>query len=250
MTIDIQAAIGDLVKQRPSRSRVFERLQIDYCCGGKQPLAETCERRGLDVQAVVRRLQESDAQPAAGDGQLADAAAMSLTDLVNHIEQTHHEYLKAELPRLDAMTQKVLEVHGDADRRLGDVRGTYAALYEELAGHLMKEEQILFPMIRQLESAAGVPAFHCGSVANPIRQMEYEHDNAGSALATLRELTDGYRPPQWACNTYRAMLDGLEKLELDLHQHIHKENNVLFPRAIGRESELSRTRNSVDEDLS
>ena len=106
----------------------------------------------------------------------------------------------------------------------------------------MKEEQILFPMIRQLETATAVPAFHCGSVANPIRQMEYEHDSAGDALATMEHATDGYQPPDWACNTYRAMLDGLAQLQRDLHQHIHKENNVLFPKAIRLEAELSETK--------
>ena len=234
-----QTTVGDLVKDRPGRSRVFEDLKIDYCCGGKVPLAEVCENQDLDLQAVLQRLQESDAQSAADEGPLADADAMSLTELVNHIEQTHHEYLKAELPRLDAMTQKVLEVHASSDRRLADVRRAYVTLYEELVGHMMKEEQILFPMIRQLESATGTPAFHCGSVANPIRQMEFEHDSAGNALAILNGFTDGYQPPEWACNTYRAMLDGLKQLEWDLHQHIHKENNVLFPKAIRLEAELS-----------
>lgn len=240
--LDSQATVGDLVKDRPSRARVFEELEIDYCCGGKLSLSEACERQELDPQTVIQRLQESDAQATADGGALIDVDAMSLTELADHIEQTHHEYLKAELPRLDGLTQKVLEVHGDADRRLRDVRRAFVTLYEELVGHLMKEEQILFPMIRQLESAARVPAFHCGSVANPIRQMEYEHDSAGQALAIMNGFTDGYQPPEWACNTYRAMLDGLKQLEWDLHQHIHKENNVLFPKAIRRESELAQGR--------
>jgi len=162
-----------------------------------------------------------------------------LTELADHIEQVHHTYLKAELPRLDAMTEKVLEVHGESDPRLADVRRAFVGLHQELSSHLMKEEQILFPMIRQLESSSHVPAFHCGSVANPIRQMEYEHDSAGKALAVMRASTDDYRPPEWACNTYRAMLDGLKQLEWDLHQHIHKENNVLFPKAIRREADLA-----------
>ena len=103
--------------------------------------------------------------------------------------------------------------------------------------YMLKEEQILFPMIRQLEASQSVPAFHCGSVGNPIGQMELEHDQAGAALVQLRALTDGFNPPDWACNTYRAMLDALAGLEHDLHQHVHKENNILFPRAIALESE-------------
>lgn len=239
MTLDLQTTVGELVRERPARSRVFEKLQIDYCCGGKLSLAEACERHELDPQSVLQQLQESDAQSTPDEVSLFDADAMSLTDLANHIEQTHHAYLKAELPRLDATTQKVFTLHGSTDRRLADVRRAFVTLYEEMVGHLTKEEQILFPMIRQLESATGVPAVHCGSVANPIRQMEWEHDSAGKALAIMNGFTDGYQPPEWACNTYRAMLDGLTQLEWDLHQHIHKENNVLFPKSLRLEAELA-----------
>jgi len=239
MALDLQTTVGELVKERPARSRILEHLQIDYCCGGKLPLSVACARRGIDPQLVLQQLRESDARASSSDAELVDADAMALTELVDHIEQTHHAYLKAELPRLDALTKKVNEVHGSTDPRLADVRRALVALYQEISSHLMKEEQILFPMIRQLESAASVPAFHCGSVANPIQQMEYEHDNAGNALAIMHESTDGYQPPEWACNTYRAMLDGLAHLERDLHQHIHKENNVLFPKAIRLEAELA-----------
>jgi regulator of cell morphogenesis and NO signaling len=237
-----QTTVGDLVKDRPGRSRILEELKIDYCCGGKLPLADACAKRGLDPQAVIRQLQESDAPAGASDAELVDADAMSLTELADHIEQKHHAYLRTELPRLDAISQKVLEVHGAADPRLGNVRRAFMGLHQELSSHMMKEEQILFPMIRQLETATAVPAFHCGSVANPIRQMEYEHDSAGAALGTIEHATDGYQPPDWACNTYRAMLDGLAQLQRDLHQHIHKENNVLFPKAIRLEAELAAGR--------
>lgn len=242
MTIELTTTVGELVRERPARSRIFEQLQIDYCCGGAVPLGEACAKRGLDPQAVAQQIRQLDAEPATGDEEPIDADAMTLTDLANHIEQTHHAYLKAELPRLAAMTQKVFEVHGESDPRLAEVRRIFAGLHQELSSHLMKEEQVLFPMIRQLESSDHVPAFHCGTVANPIRQMEYEHDGAGHALAILRDSTDGYQPPEWACNTYRAMLAGLQQLEWDLHQHIHKENNVLFPKAIWREAELAGVR--------
>jgi regulator of cell morphogenesis and NO signaling len=236
VTLSGQATVGDLVKANPNRSRLFEQLQIDYCCGGGLPLDDACAKRGLDVQTVLQQIEETDLQPAV-DQAIADADAMSLTELADHIEQTHHKYLRSELPRLDAMTLKVYEVHGESDARLADVRRAFEGLYEEISDHMMKEEQILFPMIRQLESSTDLPAFHCGSVANPIRQMEFEHDNAGNALTVMRQSTDGYQPPEWACNTYRAMLDGLRQLEGDLHQHIHKENNVLFPKAIQLESQ-------------
>ncbi|QDV86197.1 hemerythrin domain-containing protein [Stieleria magnilauensis] len=157
---------------------------------------------------------------------------MSLTELADHIETTHHAYLREELPRLDFMTEKVARVHGDKEPRLLKTREAVVALKAELEPHMMKEEKILFPMVRQLEAATERPESHCGSVGNPIRQMEHEHDQAGNALAILNDSTDGYTPPEWACNTYRAMLDSLAQLERDMHQHIHKENNVLFPKAI------------------
>ncbi|HUG44578.1 MAG TPA: hemerythrin domain-containing protein, partial [Acidobacteriota bacterium] len=103
--------------------------------------------------------------------------------------------------------------------------------------HMLKEERILFPMVRELEASAEAPQFHCGSLAHPIRQMEDEHDAAGAGLEKLRELSDGYSPPEWACNTYRAMLDALANLESDMHLHVHKENNILFPRALQMEAE-------------
>jgi regulator of cell morphogenesis and NO signaling len=232
--------VGTLVKERPDRSRVFESLHIDYCCGGKLPLAQACAQRGLNPRLVIQQIEAADLADTTRDGSLIDADGMSLSALADHIEQTHHAYLRAQLPRLDQMISKVVSVHGDKDPRLAQVRQAFTALRDELTSHMMKEEQILFPMVRQMEQADAPVSFPCGSIANPIRQMELEHGHAGDALAILRQSTDAYAPPPWACNTYRAMLDGLEKLEQDLHQHIHKENNVLFPKAIGREAELAQ----------
>ena len=235
--ICIHDTVGKIVAQRPALSHVFELANIDYCCGGKKTLEEACRENGLDPQALVARLEQaalgSDSEP------VVDAAAMSLTELATHIEQTHHAYLRDELPRLDRLTAKVASVHGAEDPRLREVRDTLLAFAAELTSHMMKEEQILFPMIRTLEASDTLPAFHCGSIANPIRQMEREHHGAGDAMERMRLLTDGYTPPDWACNTYRAMLDALAHLERDMHQHVHKEDNVLFPKAAQLESELA-----------
>jgi regulator of cell morphogenesis and NO signaling len=229
-TLDTEQAVGDFVRQKPNRARVFESLKIDYCCGGKVSLARACEKRGIDVVEVLQAISTSDEQ--ADLGTLVDVDSMGLTELADHIEATHHAYLREELPRLDAMTEKVARVHGDKDERLFKMRQAFVALKAELEPHMMKEERILFSIVRQLEASPLRQEFHCGSVANPIRQMEYEHDQAGDALAILNESTDAYTPPEWACNTYRALLDSLARLEADMHQHIHKENNVLFPKAI------------------
>lgn len=230
LTLDPTATVGSFVRQKPSRSRVFESLKIDYCCGGKTPLHQACERKGIDAAEVMKQIEASDA--AAETSDLTDADSMTLTELADHIEATHHAYLREELPRLDFMTEKVSRVHGEKDERLFRMREAFVALKAELEPHMMKEEKILFPLIRQLEASQSSSEFHCGSVANPIRQMEHEHDQAGNALEILREVTDGYEPPEWACNTYRAMLDSLQKLEADMHQHVHKENNVLFVKAL------------------
>ena len=238
--LDPQSTIGELVTERPGRSRVFERLNVDYCCGGKLPLAEACEKRGLDVDTVLAQLQQADAEADVRDASLADADAMGLTELADHIEQTHHAYLRSELPRLDQMTEKVYRVHGESDPRLAEVRWAFTALKHELESHMPKEEQILFPIIRRMEAEGRSVQTPFGSIAQPIAQMELEHEQAGDALATIREATDGYRPPLWACNTYRAMLDALRQLEQDMHQHVHKENNVLFPKALELEAQLAR----------
>lgn len=235
-TIDIQSTVGQLVRQVPNRARVFETHKIDYCCGGKIPLVDACQRKGIDPETIVQELGELESE---SDASPVDADAMSLTELADHIEQTHHAYLREELPRLDFMTEKVSRVHGDKEPRLRQVREAFVALKAELEPHMMKEEGILFPIVRELESSPAKPDHHCGSVANPIGQMEHEHEQAGEALALLREATDDFTPPDWACNTYRAMIDGLSKLESDMHQHVHKENNVLFPKAIALEESRS-----------
>lgn len=220
--------VGELVREIPARSRVFERFSIDYCCGGKVPLHEACRARGLDpehIEAELARVSTEQAEP-------NNPSSMGLADLADHIESTHHAYLREELPRLDFLTKKVAQVHGDAEPRLNEIRRVFVACREELESHMLKEERVLFPMIRELERADGPVTFHCGSLANPIRMMEHEHDQAGDAMSRFKELTDGYAPPDWACNTYRAMVDGLAAFERDMHQHVHKENNVLFPRAL------------------
>lgn len=234
--IDIQTTVGELVKERPARSRIFEHYKIDYCCGGKIPLSEACAKRGVDPEEVLKAFENEEAL---SNEALVDADAMGLTELADHIVATHHDYLRNELPRLDFMTRKVAAVHGDGEARLLDIREVFVLFMDELTDHMAKEEQILFPMIREIDKATTAPEFHCGSLANPIRVMESEHDSAGDALEKFRSLTDDFTPPEWACNTFRAMYNGLAELEQNMHQHVHKENNVLFPKALKREAELA-----------
>ncbi len=235
--IDLSATVGELVARQPSLSRVFEEVGVDYCCGGKRSLVDACRQKGLDPAVLAARLEEAAVER--DSDEYVDAAAMSLTELADHIEQTHHAWLKQEFPRLDFLTKKVASVHGDNDDRLNTIRHIFQEFASELTSHMAKEELILFPMIRKLEASSTPQSFHCGSIANPIGQMEREHQGAGDALEQFRKLTDDYTPPVDACNTYRAMIDSLAHLERDMHQHVHKEDNVLFPRAMAREAELA-----------
>jgi regulator of cell morphogenesis and NO signaling len=236
VAIELNNTVGELVARQPGLARVFEQAGIDYCCGGRLSLEEACRRKGVDPEAIRSTLERAASDDK--EGAYVDAATLSLTELADHIEEVHHGYLRREFPRLDAMTAKVSARHGQNDPRLIEVRNIFAQFANELYAHMMKEEKILFPMIRQLDANLDAAAFHCASIANPIGQMELEHHGAGDALEQLRALTDDYTPPPEACNTYRAMLDALEQLELDMHQHVHKEDNVLFPRAMNQEAEL------------
>lgn len=233
--LKVTDTVGEIVAHRPAMSRLFEEAGIDYCCGGKKPLEEACRKKGIDAIAFLATLEAAAAKDKNGEEPVVDAATMSLAELADHIEETHHAYLHSELPRVGALAEKVASVHGEVDPRLVQVKEVFLTFARDLAPHLTKEEEVLFPMVRQRGTGEAHPLIHCGTLAELVRQMESGHDQAGAALARLRELTDDYMPPEWACNTYRALLDALEHLERDMHQHVHKENNVLFPRALEME---------------
>ena len=217
------AEIVDLV---PGAPRVLESSGLDYCCGGRQSLREACDRRGLDADVIVGELD------ALEPGPVPDWVPMSPALLVDHLEHTHHAYLHAELPRLGALADKVADVHGARHPELIELRRLCAELEEDLEPHLAKEEQILFPMIRELAAAISPPSFHCGSVANPISMMMRDHEHTGTIIEAINGVTGGYLLPDDACASYRALYDGLAELEADTHLHIHKENNTLFPAVI------------------
>lgn len=224
-----------ILRLHPATARVFERHGMDYCCGGNTSLEAACAGRGLETAALIRELEDIVAPAGSGP----DLASLSLSELAAHIEATHHAYLREELPRLDAMTERVALVHGHRNSRLEVIRDIWHGVSAVMSAHLDKEEQILFPMVRALEDAAETPSFHCGSIANPVAQMEREHDEIEEGIGRLRELTDGYAAPPWACGTYRAMIEGLARFEADTMLHTFKEENGLFPRAVERERALA-----------
>ena len=232
-------SVGDLVAENLARAQVFEKHDIDYCCKGQRTLEEVCREQGLSVDTLVSELDSAPAADEAGDWPSA-----SLTKLADHIVERHHNYLRSALPSVAGKLDKVVEVHSARHGGLPRLREIVHGLGQELMQHMMKEEMMLFPLIRQMEAAArnGVapPAAPGGSVNNPIHMMEYEHASAGRALAGIRALTSGFVPPPDACITFRALYAQLEELEGDLHVHIHLENNILFPRAAELEAQLDK----------
>jgi len=227
MKLNQHDTVGDLVARNPQWAAAFERLGIDYCCGGHRPLDEACTQRGLkldDVEAALSAVE----RPA----EARDWRAESLTALADHIEQTHHVFLKSQLPRLTELIDKLVVVHGRRHGELADLREVFDGLRMELESHLQKEEIVLFPVIRKIEATEGPIEFHCGGgLDGPISVMEAEHDAAAEALQRMGELTGGYATPADGCATYRTTMDALAAVERDLHEHIHKANNILFPRA-------------------
>lgn len=221
MNVTTTTPVGRIAAEHPLATRVFARHAIDFCCGGGRPLDEVCRERGLAADAVVTEIRrEIEASP--DSPQRWDQATP--VELIEHILQAYHVPLWEELPRLDGMARKVLEVHHDKNPAgLTELVQVFAALRAELEAHLQKEEQILFPMIRQ---------GHGRQAGGPVSVMMREHDGAGAMLRRLRELTDDYTVPAEACNTWTALWHGLAALESDLHQHIHLENNLLFPKVL------------------
>ncbi len=221
-TINKDTPVGRVAAMAPLATRVFARHGIDFCCGGGVPLEVACAKHELKVDDV---LQEIHAVLSGPDESVASWDEAPLDVLIDHIEAVYHRPLDEELPRIQAMAQKVYEVHGDkAPEMLGGVLETFTGLKAELEPHMMKEEQVLFPMIK-----AGNGSFATG----PVQVMQHEHENAGAMLSRLNELTNGYTVPQGACNTWTALWHALADLERSLHEHIHLENNILFPRALG-----------------
>lgn len=226
-------SVGELVLEKPSRSKVFEKAGLDYCCKGHEALGKACEAKGIPVEELLAALQDMDAKVPEDE----DRSWMKdVPTAVEHILRTHHDYTKEALPRLQFLTSKVASVHGHDDPRLRELDRAFQAFAQETFEHLAKEEQMLFPMILAVAKGERWPM--PPTVQMPIARMLQEHVQHGENLELFRRLTDGHVPPEGACNSWRAMLDGLAELEYDLHRHIHKENSWLFPTAIELEARL------------
>lgn len=229
MEVDSEETLAHVARSRPASVRVFESFGLDYCCKGHRSIAQACEQSGVDLAEVMDALSATDPGPD------LDWGRMSVVDLVDAIEATHHAFLHAELVRLSALAEKVSTKHAADHSELVDVRRTFEALRSDLSPHLEKEERVLFPMIRMMASETDGTTKFEASLDAPISVMVLEHDQTGELLSTLRVLTDGYKTPANGCTSYRAFYDGLAELERDTHLHIHRENNLLFPAVVALE---------------
>jgi len=217
--------VGEIVAEKPSLARVFQSFSIDFCCQGGSTLREACTFRGLQIQLVLEQLEAANEEKPKSEN---NPALLPLGELVNYIMETHHKYLRSELPRLLAMSERVAKVHGGHTDSLVEVYWIYCAMVDELVGHLETEEQVLFPAIQAL--CAGQAA--AISLEGPVAAMLQEHDDAGDTLVWIRKLTNDFTAPPDACNMYRALFAGLAELEENMHRHIQLENTVLFPQAL------------------
>ena len=238
MSVTTEKTVRELALENPAATRVFEKLGIDYCCGGNQSLEQACRAANLPVDQVLDSLEMAEQTTRAAQ-KIHDWQREPLGELVAHIISTHHKYTREEIARLGPLLEKVCSVHGKNHRELLDIRASFAGLAQELTMHMMKEEMVLFPYIVRMEEAVLQyepvlpPPF--GRVQNPVSMMEQEHESAGAALRAMRQASSGYTPPADACVSYQTLYKVLLEFEADLHQHIHLENNILFPRAVAME---------------
>jgi len=237
MIITENKTVAEAVSENIKTAHVFKKHGIDFCCGGGVSIEKACERKGIDYTELKEELLNVDQVSRA-----YDYNTWALDFLVDHIQNIHHTYVEESIPLILQYANRVAEVHGHHYTEVIEINNLFIEVANELAAHLKKEELILFPYIKQLvkieKEGAKVDAPHFGTVKNPVHMMEVEHEKAGDVFKEIARLTNNYTPPEEACNTFRALYAKLDEFEQDLHQHIHLENNILFPKAIELENNL------------
>jgi len=225
-----ELSVGQIIAEHPGRACILEQYGIDYCCGGKKSLQVACKEKGVSIDDILAKFEEADRKEKSISE--PDWTKTSLTALIDHIVSCYHQPLRKDLPRICELAEKVARVHGANHPEMVKVFEIFKSFKEQLELHMQKEELILFPGIAGIEGGKGPKSFGCGGgIEHPIEMMTLEHDDAGAALAEMSKLTNQYTPPADACNTFKVLLHSLASLELEMHQHVHKENNILFPRA-------------------
>lgn len=227
MNLEPGSRIADVAREYPSTIRVFQGHGIDFCCGGKLPIAEACARHGVSTEALLAELRATAAGSSAAPQSETDVnwTQRSTPELVGHILARFHSGLREELTRLTSMALRAAERHGDTHAELLEIADLVPRLADEMREHLEREERTLFPALLSGETRA---------LAAEFAGAESEHRAVGDLLFRLRRASDGFRAPAEACNTWRGLFYGLAELERDTHLHVHLENNILFPRAGAR----------------
>ncbi|MEK9629049.1 MAG: iron-sulfur cluster repair di-iron protein [Nitrospinota bacterium] len=220
-----QTPVGDFVKDNVLCAKTFEDLSIDFCCGGANSLEDACQEKGLKPKEILNQLQKLENLAPEADSEIKKLTPGQLTE---HIEEKHHKYLKDAFPRIASLMGKVLSAHGGRHPELQELQTAFTHLREDLEPHLVKEERVLFPLIKKLEFQG--LGNHMKATAGPIRVMLAEHDRAGELLKKIREITSGFKTPEDGCGSFNALYEELKFLEEDTHLHIHKENNILFSK--------------------
>lgn len=242
MNLATSKTVRELALEIPGATRAFEKLGIDYCCGGSRPLIEACEAAGVSVDQVLASVEQEHGSHKQYEE--PNFLTATLAELVDHIVEKHHVFTKTEIERLRLLIEKVVNAHGQNHPDLAQLCSLFATLGAELEPHMMKEERVLFPYVIQMEDAMRRERTHpyppFGTVANPVRMMIMEHEAAGALLKEMRDVTGNYAVPPDACISYQTLYQALDAFEKDLHQHIHLENNILFPRAVEMESATGR----------
>jgi regulator of cell morphogenesis and NO signaling len=232
--------ISEIALEAPLATTIFEEYKIDYCCGGRKSFPEACRSAGADPDIVMQKIDLLLVQAQQSEPDWLKTA--SLGELITYICDKHHSFTREEIANLTPLMAKVAGRHGEKHPELGELARIFNGLCQDLSEHLLKEERILFPYIEQLERSvsnqAAVPLACFGTVENPVRVMMTEHDSAGDFLREMRNITHHYLVPENACLSFATLFRRLEGLERDLHQHIHLENNLLFPKAVELEARV------------
>lgn len=234
-----EKTVANVVTENIKAAHVFKKYGIDFCCGGGVSIKRACEKANVNLEELTEELLRLDNQA----DRSSDYNSWKLDFLTDHIVNVHHQYVEESSPLLLQYAKRVNHVHGGFYKELNEIENLVIEVVQEMAGHQKKEELILFPYIKRLVKAAAengeLPTSHFGSVDNPIKMMEEEHDEAGEIMRKIAKLSNNFTPPKGACNTYKAFYAKLEEFEQDLHRHIHLENNILFPKVKKLEKEFS-----------
>jgi regulator of cell morphogenesis and NO signaling len=222
--------VGDIVREYPSSAQVFAAHGIDFCCGGKVPLTEVCEKKGINREQLIREILKNQNS---GMSEVPRFNHWPEAFMCDYIENNHHEYVKSMIPVIQKWIHKVAKVHGDWKPENIRIASAFDKLASEMMSHMMKEEKQAFPLIRKIKTLSGSEKEEAlAQLRQLIDEMEEEHEGAGDLMRVIRELSHDFVPPEEACNTYRAAYEALSDFEKDLHQHVHLENNILFPNML------------------